>query len=132
MPGIDHASAGAYAARPPVKILRNSPAIQAVRHEKLKIAAMAFYEAGGVEIRPGLTVAVDTPCLVLLRESGGKMAISVSNPANEKAAVGVTVTGKLQGQGVRVLDGGARSRLVVDLPGGLTAGSTVTRTLLRP
>jgi len=132
VPGIDHASAGVYAARPPVKILRNSPALQAVRHEKLKIAAMAFYKAGGVEIRPGLTVAVDTPCLVLLRELGGKLAISVSNPANKKAAVGVIVSGKLQGEGVRVLAGGAKTRLVVDLPDGMTAGSTVTRTLLRP
>lgn len=131
VPGIDRSSAGAYAARPPVKILRNAATLQAVRHEKLRIAAAALYEAGSVEIRRDLIVAVDTPCLVLLRESPDKLTISVSNPENKKATVRVDLSGRLRGEGVQALDGEGRSRIVVDLPGGMKAGSSVTRTLLR-
>jgi len=131
VPGIDRSSAGAYAARKPVRILRNAATLQAVWHEKLRIAAAALYEAGSVEIRRDLIVAVDTPCLVLLRESPDKLTISVSNPENKKATVRVDVSGRLRGEGVQVLDEEGRSRILVDLPDGMKAGSSVTRTLRR-
>ena len=132
VPGIDQSSVSAHAARPPVKVLRNDPALQAVWHEELAVAGLAFYEAGSAEIRRDLVVAADRPCLVLLRELAEKLMISVSSPENEQATFRVDISGKLGGEGVRVLDGEDRSRVVVDLPDGMQAGSSVTRTVLRP
>jgi len=110
-----------------VTILANSPQLQAVRHENLNIAAMAFYETGSVNIRQDLTVGVSTPCLVLVREMPENMTISVSNPTNEEAAVIVEVTKRLQGEGVETAEGQIGSRITFNLPNGIYAGRSVTR-----
>ena len=127
VPGITTDSLAMYVRRCPVKVLRNVPGLQAVWHEELRIAGLAFYKPGEVEIRGGLMVAVDKPCLVLLRESPEKLAIAVSNPRNEKATVQVEVSRPLDGEGVEVLNGSVRSRITLELPGGMEAGKSVTR-----
>ncbi len=131
VPGVDAASLGAYAARPPVEIVRNEAELQAVWHRELGVACLAFYEPGRVAIRDDLAVGVDTPCLVLLRETPDGLALSVSNPKNEAAQVAAEVSGRWQGEAVEALDDGARSRATFDLPGGHHAGRSVTRTLDR-
>jgi chondroitin AC lyase len=127
VPGIAADNLATYAGRSPVKILRNAPSLQAVWHERLRIAGLAFYEPGEVEIRLGLTVAVDAPCLVLLKESPEKLLISVSNPRNEQATVKLDVSRSLAGDGADVLNGPGRSRITFELPGGMEAGKSVTR-----
>ncbi len=131
VPGIDRPAVEAFAARPPLKILSNEVTLQAVWHEKLTLTAAAFYEPGPLKIRSDLTVAVDTPCLILIRELPGKLLISVSNPENKQATVRIQMDGRWAGEGVEVIDDQPRSRLTIELPGGPEAGSTVTRTLLR-
>jgi len=131
VPGVDAAAAGECAAGLPVKILRNDPELQAVRHRELGIAGMAFYESGRLEVRPGLTLGVDLPCLVLLRELPGKIELSVSNPENKAATVQVDLSGKLLGEGVETVGDPPRSRVYLDLPEGMNAGKSVTRTFLR-
>jgi hypothetical protein len=113
--------------RSPVKILRNAPSLQAVWHAKLRTAGLAFYEPGEVEIQLGLTVAVDAPCLVLLKESPESLLISVANPGNEQATVQLDVSRSLEGDGVAVQNGPGRSRITFELPGGMEAGKSVTR-----
>lgn len=127
VPGIAADALAEYVGRSPVKILRNVPNLQAVWHERLRTAGLAFYVPGEVEIRRGLTVAVDKPCLVLLKESPEKLLISVSNPRNEQVAVQLEVSRALEGGGVEVLSGLGRSRITFELPGGMDAGKSVTR-----
>jgi len=131
-PEIDSASLASYAAEPPVRILRNDPEIQAVWHEKLRIAGIAFYRPGRAPIREDLAADVDTPCLVLLREFPERLVVSVSNPENQEATVSMEIPGALGGDGVEVIEGPLRSRVTFDLPGGMDAGKSITRTLLRP
>jgi chondroitin AC lyase len=130
-PGIDRSGAEAFGASPPLEILANEVTLQAVRHEQLKLAAAAFYQPGALKIRPDLTVAVDMPCLTLIRRLPDRLVISVSNPENKQATVRVQVDGKWAGEGVELIDGPPRSRLTIELPTGPEAGSTVSRTLLR-
>jgi hypothetical protein len=78
---------------------------------------LAFYEPGEVEIRAGLSVAADTPCLVLLKESPEKLIISVSNPKNEQATVQLDVSRPLDGEGVEILNGSVRSRITFGAAG---------------
>ncbi|MBN2475519.1 MAG: polysaccharide lyase 8 family protein [Pirellulales bacterium] len=129
LPGVDPSAAVVCAERPPVVILRNDATVQAVRHEKLALAAMAFYVAGRVTVRPDLEVGVDTPCLVLLHESGDGLAISLANPENKGASVCVEINRKLRGEQAQLLAGEDRTRITLELPDGLNAGSSVTRLL---
>lgn len=128
VPGTESPAVSALR-QPAVTVLANRPDLQAVSHTKLKIAAAAFYEAGSVEIRPNLTLEVDTPCLVMLREMRDTMAITVSNPKNEPSTVIVKVDEHLLGDGVEMLEGPPRSRITFQLPDGIYAGSSMTRKL---
>ena len=130
-PGLPASGLARYAAAADVEILRNAPDLQAARHKRLGVTGAAFHKPGSLEIAPGLKLGVDQPCLVLLRADGGRMSISVSNPANTKLTVAVTVSRRLGGEGVEVVSGGPgrpASRMAFDLPGGMQAGSSVTRT----
>lgn len=131
-PGIGASSVAEYTAQLPVDVLRNDAQTQAVWHKTLKIAGIAFYRAGRVEIRNDLSLAADTPCLVLLQERSGKLDVAVSNPKNEAATVSLEISGTLRGDGVEVLDNAARSRVTFDLPAGPHAGESTTRTFRRP
>ncbi len=127
VPGIAADALAMHAGPSPVKILRNTPGLQAVWHDELRTAGLAFYEPGEVEIRQGWTVAVDAPCLVLLKESPQQLLISVSNPRNEQAMLHLDVSRSLAGDGVEVFAEPERCRITFELPSGMEAGKSVTR-----
>lgn len=52
-----------------VKVLENTAAIQAVKHEGLNMLQIVFYEAGTISAE-GLTLSVDKPCVLLVKEIG--------------------------------------------------------------
>jgi chondroitin AC lyase len=131
VPGIAVEDVAAYVEHLPVQVLRNDPSVQAVRHGKLGVTGIAFYEPGSVSVASARTLTVDRPCLVLLRESADRVEISVSNPVNEMTSVTVEVSGEFRGDSVEVLHDPLRSRVVLTLPDGLEAGKSVTQTLLR-
>ena len=131
VPGVDQTSTAARAAESPLEIVANQPSLQAVWHKGLKIAGAAFYEPAEVTFHPDLAVGVDTPCLVLLRETPDELVISMSNPENKPATVRVEVNGEWGGEGVEVVNDPPRARVTFDLPGKAMAGSSLTRTLAR-
>ena len=97
------------------EILKNAPTVQAVRHTGANTAAVAFWEASSIELGPNRRLAVDRPCLVLVREhTDGAISVTVSNPANESLTVNVTL-------------GDVTTRF--DLPDGPLAGSSVTQSV---
>lgn len=121
VPGIDRDQVAGYAARPPVRTLANTPAMQAVAHDGLGLVGAAFYQPGKIQVRPGGTLQVDRRCLLLVRQQEGRLAVTVANPENKPAAVRVTV---VAGDGQP-----ASKELVIELPEGHDAGSSVTRTV---
>lgn len=89
---------------PSWKILRNDSACQAVQFRD-GVVMGAFWKGGSLRLNKRRTLAVDTPCLILL--SGGKLYIS--NPAHLPGAVTVSIDGKsrrirLPGDGTTVQD----------------------------
>ena len=56
VPKASAAEVAAYAASPPVQVLANTAALQAVRHDTLKASGVAFHQAGSVSLHPGLDV----------------------------------------------------------------------------
>jgi hypothetical protein len=90
-----------------IEILSNTPQLQAVRCQKLKLTGVAFWQPGKLEAGP--TIEADQPCLVLV----GEKRVSVSTPKNQPLTVNIS------------FDGG--SPITFDLPGGAMAGSTVSK-----
>jgi chondroitin AC lyase len=98
-----------WAQRPPIELLANSNAHQAIYHKTLKMVMAAFAQPGEVQTPLG-AIGVDQPCLLIVR--GDKL--TVSNPLNKPLTVQVTVNGKAQ---------------TVTLPDGPLAGSSVKLSL---
>jgi chondroitin AC lyase len=121
VPAIGRDQAAGYAARLPVRVLANSEQLQAVAHDGLRLVGAALYQPGKVEIRPGRSLQVDKPCLLLAQEQDGRLTVTVANPENKAVVVRATIV---------AADGQTASKeLVVDLPDGYDAGSSVTRTI---
>jgi chondroitin AC lyase len=86
LPDADEDDLAAFVAHSPVAILANTPALQAVRYAAGKAGAGAltgitFFEPGVLTIRPGLTLAADSACIILLREfPDSALTLSVAAP----------------------------------------------------
>lgn len=100
-----------------IKILSNTPDLQAVQHTGLKIMGVVFIKPGQITFE-GTTLQVDQPCLLLSQQTPQGFAVSVSNPENKKLQVHVVVK-----------HNDTRFQANFDLPEGTRAGSTVTQTL---
>lgn len=115
----------------PVEVLANRPEAQAVRHPDLAIVGLVFYEAGEVGVGAGATVAVSEPCVLLLREGAGELLVAAASPEHREMVLGVTLPGRLRGDGVETTASGSATRCSLDLPGGARAGSSVICRLRR-
>ena len=114
-PGVAAPEMPAYARDPGMEVLGNTASLQAVQHKKLRILAAAFYKPGKLSTTDGLTVSVDQPCLLLLREDKDGIRASLSNPHNQKLTVNLTVARA----------GAAPVGRKFELPDGEKAGSSV-------
>lgn len=98
LPGTTTTSLDSYVAANPFAILSNTPSIQAVRQASTGTTQIAFYQAGTLTIATGLTVTVDKPCMLQVRElSGGNIEVAVSDPTQSVAQVNVTMSRHLNG-----------------------------------
>ena len=98
-----------------IGVFHNTPELQAVERRAQLMIAAAFWKPGKVDSAKLGSVEVDQPCLVLWQQLDGRRRLSVSNPKNEAMTVKVTIDGE--------------TKVKLDLPGGLLAGSTVTKEL---
>lgn len=128
LPGATAKRLAEYVDRPPVTVVSNTPALQAVFNHNVRVLEAAFYRPGVADAGRGWTVAVDRPCLLLMREMRGGVEIAVSNPENEALTVNVVVDRPLDG--VATINGNGKSRVTFSLPGGEMAGSSVVRRFL--
>jgi chondroitin AC lyase len=107
VPGVTPEQTAARASAPDdVQVVSNQPDIQAVTHRALKLSMIAFWKPARIEIA-GHSIAVDQPCLLMLR--GGKL--TVSDPTHKLASLKVTLDSKV---------------FPLDLPAGPMAGSSLT------
>ena len=128
VPEIDVASLNQYVDNQPVRILDNNRRIQAVWHDALGVGGFAFYEAGKIAVRQGLSISVDLPCLVLVREVAEGYAVSVSDPTAQQAVVRVEIAGAGDESG----ETRDSMKMTFELPDGMVAGRSVTRSVRSP
>lgn len=125
VPGIDAGEMGSYAADVPVTVLSNTPSLQAVRHDGLRMTQAAFYEPGSLAIDAQLSADVHAPALFMLQELPGGMRLSAANPRNEAMTLRADIRRTFS-------DGDEFSRITMRLPDGDLAGQSVVRTLDNP
>ncbi|TRX61688.1 chondroitin lyase [Fulvivirga sp. M361] len=96
-----------------IEILSNTSKLQAVKHKGLGIIQIVFYTSGKVEIGKDLWVTLDSPGIIMLKTKGDAIeSISASDPSRTLNKLHIGISGK--------------NNLVVDLPDGDYAGSSVT------
>ena len=116
VPAIDRDETAGYVAEMPIRVLANQDSLQATVHDGLGLVGAAFYKPGKIEVRPGLSIDVDTPCLLLAREASGELQLTLANPENKGADVSVVVSSS-----------GNAQEVIIPLPDGPQAGSSVTK-----
>ncbi|MEV5606855.1 polysaccharide lyase family 8 super-sandwich domain-containing protein [Streptomyces sp. NPDC052225] len=115
---MPHATASAVRAPSAVRVLANTPRLQAVRHDGLGLTALNTFTPGAHRTA-GLTV--DGPASVLVRKEGGETSVAVSDPTTGRDTVSVV----LHGRALRKVSGDDTVR-VSAVPGG-TRIEAVTR-----
>jgi hypothetical protein len=98
LPGADVGEVAGYLTRGGIEVLKNTPALQAVRHERLKLTGAAFYAPGTLQVPGGPAVAVDRSCILLLHERArGAPRVALCKPdalETKTKSVKVTIAGR--------------------------------------
>jgi chondroitin AC lyase len=113
VPGTDARRMAEWTAHPPVRILANTPAQQAVVNDQAGVAELVFHQPGTLAVNANTTVKVDHPCLVLLVNRKNSTRIAVSSPGGEFFSVRLTLT-----------TAGNQRNLTFGLPSGDMAGKS--------
>lgn len=116
VPGIEQAALDEYSKNLPIKVLSNTTSLQAAVQLKRRVTGAVFFQAGSLSVPSGPAVKVDVPCVVLLNEPAGTVAIS--DPSGSASKLTVTLTNV----------GGASKSQSVSLPGSDNAGKSVVVT----
>jgi chondroitin AC lyase len=116
LPGTTAQQTNEEAEHLPLKILSDTPAVQAVWHEQLNLLEAAFHTACELKAE-GMEISVNQPCLLMIKNVGGKMQLTLSSPQNITGPINVSIRQQ----------NGSPKRVQVELPTGLMSGSSVVR-----
>ena len=114
-----------------ISILSNTPEIQAVRHDGLKMVQVVFYKAGEVTLANGLVLKSASPGIYMIKvASSGLKEVSVTDPSRELGSILFSVTSRVEKQGEHYKavwnEDKEVSEISIDLPQVPYAGSSVT------
>jgi chondroitin AC lyase len=117
LPGADAKATARFARGTAVIILENTPSMQAVHDRKLGLTGAVFYRRGTLVIERGPKIAVDRPCILLVRTDGeGGLRLAAAKPDSAAKPIRVAVDGK---------------SFTIDLPKGEFVGRSVLKDLRR-
>lgn len=127
LPNASAAATARWAARPPVRVLANTPTVQAIRAQGLTMAT--FFAAGTAG-----DLASDGPAAVVVSAAGAEITVGVSDPSRTAGTVRVSLPYPVRRMGsaddtVRLESARPRAVLAVDVGG--SAGATHSATLVR-
>lgn len=116
----------AWAQKPPIQVVTNSPAVAAVEHRVSGVIQGVFYEAGGFRSSGDLVITTDGPAICMLRKTTGGFVLSAANPEGRGGVLGITINKKLSGIGASWEGSRGFTRIRLPFPDGDEAGKTVT------
>jgi len=114
-----------------ISILANTTDIQAVTNHNLGISQIVFYTSGEVKVSPELTIAIDSPCLVMVKTEGSKLkSVTVADPSRRLAKIHLTVSDEISKAGNSFKSVWNKdkqiSEIAIELPQTVYAGKSVT------
>lgn len=114
-----------------IKILANSPEIQAVKHSGINICQAVFYSSGEIQVTDNLKIGMDSPGVVMVKTNGSAIKqISVADPSRKLGKIHLTVTQKIEKRGDHFRsfwnESKGVSEIAIDLPQTVYAGKSVT------
>ncbi|BCJ33215.1 lyase [Actinocatenispora thailandica] len=129
LPTASAAATARWAADPPVRVLANTAAVQAIQVSRPRLT-MATFQAAGQAGR----LATDGPAAVLVAADGARITVAVSDPSRTAETVRVTLPFPVRrltdaDDTVRLVSAGPRAVLAVAVGG--SSGATHTAALLR-
>jgi chondroitin AC lyase len=93
VPGMTAKTAAGYFGKSGVNILSNTPELQAVQNNMLRITQAVFYQPGTIKISNAVSLTAESPCLVLVKMGAGSIdRIAVSDPTHKLKTVQLKVT----------------------------------------
>ena len=114
-----------------IQILANTAALQGVKHTKLGIVQLAFYNAGEVAIDNGQTVKMNSQGMVMLKMEGDKVKeLTVADPSRELSSIIITLPKiyKVKSLGINCIPDEINNKtlIIIDLPQGVYLGKSVS------
>lgn len=130
-PRTDISAGDPAAALSKVKILSNTPQIQAVEQIDLNITQIVYYEPGTLQLTDGTSLTALQPGMVIVTKAGGNIEqISVADPGRKLHTFQLTVSSKFVGSGADWKSVWNKQKKVYDihfdLPSGDYAGQSMT------
>lgn len=90
-PGASREWLEAFAGKQTVHVLSNTALCQAVYDSTAMLTLAVFHQPGRVQWANGKTLEANQPCMVLLRDTGKKCRLSVSDPSRKLTKIEVRV-----------------------------------------
>lgn len=114
-----------------IKIISNSPYIQAVRNEKLNICQVVFYKSGTIQVSDELQLTSYSPGIFLIKFNGNRVnEISASDPNRELEKIYVSINQKIDKNSAQFSsvwnEHKMETEISIELPQGVYAGKSVT------
>lgn len=99
VPSAEAADLEAYERSSPIEILKNSEAVQAVRHRNLNRSQIVFYTPGEIEI-DDVVLSVNHPCIVMVKTNGKSIdQIAVVDPTQKLSMIQVKTSAVIESSG---------------------------------
>jgi Polysaccharide lyase family 8, super-sandwich domain/Polysaccharide lyase family 8, N terminal alpha-helical domain/Polysaccharide lyase family 8, C-terminal beta-sandwich domain len=127
VPGVTADGVDAYAQALPIKVLANTVHVQAVQHLGLGQTQIAFYSPGSLQISDDLTVSVNQPANLIIKQVGNDLVITAADPRQALSSLTIDVSRQLTGLGAQSLATGLGTRITFPLPTGAFLGASMTR-----
>jgi hypothetical protein len=113
VPEIQANEMDGYLAQLPIRILRNSSAVQAVKHLPSRTTQAIFYDATEqVQTDNGLLIETDRPVILMIQEEANGLRIRWSDPLQSQSQVVISLNQAFQ------------SSIFLDFPDGLEVGTS--------
>lgn len=130
VPAIASAAIDQFSKNSGIRILANTPELQAVNHQKSNQSQLVFYQPGKIKVTKNLTVTAGNPCMVMLKTDGKNIQqLVVSDPTHKLTTLQLEVTAPVAGSGSNWRatrnKKNKSSNIQVNLPGAGMAGQSV-------
>lgn len=114
-----------------IRVLSNTPEIQAVKNTRLNICEAVFYEPASILISNDLRLIMNDPGIVMIKSNGRSVtSVSVEDPTRQLKKIHLALSERIEDKGESFTsswnENDKMSHIVIDLPQTVYAGKSVT------